>query len=178
MTDTARRATAISILALGALVALVAVGWPLMRALELRSALGQGHSRLASAQQAVREGADIGAVTTASLLLTGGSTSRAAADLQLRIGAVARANNARVRSVQVLAARRTGELSEVAVDVVLAADSEALRGLVHQLETSLPLLIVDEASIRTAGPGAPGAETMQLEIGLKLRGFTEAKEAP
>lgn len=178
MTDTARRATAISILALGALVALVAVGWPLMRALELRSALGLGDARLASAQKAVREGAEIGAVTTASLLLAGSSTSRAAADLQLRIGAAARANNARVRSVQVLAARRKGELSEVAVDVALAADSEALRGLVHQLETSLPLLIVDEASIRTAGPGAPGAETMQLEIGLKLRGFTEAKEAP
>lgn len=173
------------LLAIGLLVAAIAVAGlavalPVGRALELRRAIGAGEERLETVRRAVRDGSGLAEVSVASLLIPGSSTGRAAAELQLKIGAAARSHNAVVRSMQVLTPRHDGALTEVALEVEFQAGMVALRDFVHDLETLAPLLIIDEINIRTtSGSGERrSGQPVELDVGMKVRGFATAGERP
>ncbi len=180
MTQAQRPVLALGLLVLAIASAGLAVVLPVSRALELRRSIWSGEERLEAVRRAVRDGTGLAEVSVAGLLISGGSTGRAAAELQLKIGAAARSHNAIVRSMQVLTPRRDGVLTEIALEVDLQASTVALRDLVHTLETSVPLLIVDEINIRSSSAAAerrPG-QSVLLDIGMKVRGFAAAGERP
>jgi hypothetical protein len=163
-------------LALAAGVVSVAGLWLVNRHNEMTGAEG----RLEALRTAARVGVGGQVGGGAGLLLAGETTGRAAADLQLKVGAVAREHGAIVRSMQILNPKREGELTEIVLEVNLQAGTVALRNLLHFLETSAPLLIVDELSVRHAVEGPQGAAKgpVQLAVGMKIRGFAAARETP
>ncbi|MFA5950920.1 MAG: type II secretion system protein GspM [Hyphomicrobium sp.] len=170
---------ALGLLAIALCLAAAAILWPLKMAWDLRRQLALGNERLAVARRAARDGNGLSELSATRLLLGAPTEARAAAELQLAIGGAARAQNVAISSVQVLPAQRDGELAIVALEVSLEASVIALRNFVHALETSSPLIILDELSIRGRDGGEPTLNAgKRLDVAMKLRGFAAPKGAP
>lgn len=106
----------------------------------------------------------------APYLLEGGNPALAAANLQRRLQEVAARNDARVVSVQVQSSEDDGPLQRVAIQARIQADSEALRGTLHELESGQPYLFVDDISINVR-PASRRTETDTMEIRITLSGL-------
>lgn len=129
-------------------------------------------SRLQMVRQTGGVGPGASGAGSGFLLVSGGSSGAATAELQRLVGAMARASGASVRSTQAASPRDKGEVTEVGLNASLLADTTQLRGLLHAIETGTPLMIVDEISVRALPPvTASMAQPMPLEVELKLRAF-------
>lgn len=108
---------------------------------------------------------------TSRLFLRSASPSVAASELQdLARGAI-ESNGARLISVQIPASREEGRYRLVPINVQLSATGPALRRILHTLESSQPLILVDSLTVRqSVGTGfrpAPGTEPemfVQMEL--------------
>lgn len=177
---TSSRIPALVLLILAAALAAAAVALPLRQAIDLRRDIAAADDRLSRIKSAVGDGQHIAQLTSTSLLVSEGSPGRASADLQTRLGSAARTEGIVFRSTQVLESRRQGDVTEISVEVAFQTGATALRGLLHDIETRAPLLIVDEIAIRAVQPasGEVKLPSVPLDVTMKVRGFAPARERP
>lgn len=108
---------------------------------------------------------------TGRLFLRSASPTVAASELQDLARAAIESNGARLISVQIPPSREEGRYRIVTINVQLSATGPALRRILHSLESSQPLVLVDSVTIRqSVGTGfrpAPGTEPemfVQMEL--------------
>lgn len=167
------RAKAVALLLAALMVALgllVAVWWWASAA---GSEVAASWSRLQMVRQNGGVGSGASGAGTGFLLVSGGSSGAATAELQRLVGAMARSSGANIRSTQAASPRDKGEIIEVGLDASLLADTTQLRDMLHAIESGTPLMIVDEISVRALAPtgAAAVAQPIPLEVELKLRAF-------
>lgn len=171
-TDRNGQTLAVGLLVLAAAVAGIAIALPVQWAVQLRGEIQSVEDRLAGIRNAVREGRVIDDAATTGILVSGSSAGRAAAELQNRLGVSARRHGIALRSLQVLDSRRQGELNEIPLEVSYQTGVVELRGLLHEIESGMPIMVVDELNIRAVTPpsGAASAPVL-LDVSMKVRGF-------
>lgn len=139
--------------------------------------IDNGRATLSTLNRTIRDGSGVAAAPEPDLLLAATSAGSASAELQDRINALAKAMGANVRSVQALAGKQDSGLLQVAIEVNLQSGVPELRNLLHELETSQPLAIVDELSLRFLPTAAEApARAALLEVSMKVRGFASTAE--
>ncbi|CAN0606349.1 unnamed protein product, partial [Ectocarpus sp. 12 AP-2014] len=110
-------------------------------------------------------------------LLRGANPSLAAASLQQFIRSAVQAERGTLRSVQILPAKAKDGYRRVTVRSQVDLNATGLRNILHRIESSRPLLFVDNIDIR---PGqqvsnvASGAVEMRLTVRLDIHGFVKA----
>ena len=77
-----------------------------------------------------------------------GTVALASADLQQVIKNAIATAGGRLTSTQVLPSKNEGEFALIAVKVRMSGDIEVLRSVLYHIETSVPLLVIDELDIR------------------------------
>lgn len=161
-------------------VAIAAAGLPLVWVAQLEDAMANKRTLLDTLARANRGGSTaIGLPSPRDPLISSDSVGRSGALLQLKIDELAAVDGIVVRSVQVLTPRREGDVTHILVAVTLQSDTAALRKFFHTLETSFPLLVVDELSIRSlATAPRAAASAMPLEVSLVVRGLAAQREGP
>ena len=180
MTGSRRPALAIGLLVAALAMAAMVIAAPVLWALQTHRDISGRQSRLDTLTQALASGAGLPEASAAGWFVGGGaSTGRAAAELQLKIAAAAKAHGVTVRSTQVLAPKREGDLTQIAVEVSFQAGAAALRDLVHTLETGVPILILDEINIRALPPQAgSSARSVMLDTSMKVDSTVYCHLAP
>ncbi len=112
-------------------------------------------------------------------LLRGANPSVAAASLQQFIRSAVQAERGTLRSVQILPAKAQEGYRKVTVRSQVDLNATGLRNILHRIESSRPLLFVDNIDIR---PGqqvsnvASGEIEMRLTIRFDIHGFVRAAE--
>lgn len=112
-------------------------------------------------------------------LLRGASPSVAAASLQQFIRSAVQAERGTLRSVQILPAQSEAGYRRVTVRSQVELNGTGLRNLLHRIESSRPLLFVDNIDVR---PGqqvanrARGEAEMRLTVRFDIHGFVRAAE--
>ena len=112
-------------------------------------------------------------------LLRGANPSVAAASLQQFIRSAVQAERGTLQSVQILPAKAEVGYRRVTVRSQVDLNATGLRNLMHRIESSRPLLFVDNIDIR---PGqqianvASGEVEMRLTIRFDIYGFVRAAE--
>jgi hypothetical protein len=109
-------------------------------------------------------------------LLNGDSSGIIAADLQRRMAELARQNGMALRSMQVLPAKREGDLTAIGLEVSLHGEITGLRTLLYAVETGAPVLFVEALSVKSAAGPEATARPVALDVTLKVRGYGAAKE--
>ncbi len=118
-------------------------------------------------------------VQSGANLLRGASPAVAAASLQQFIRSAVQAERGTLRSVQILPAKAEAEYRRVTVRSQVDLNATGLRNILHRIESSRPLLFVDNIDIR---PGqqisnvASGDVEMRLTIRFDIHGFVRAAE--
>lgn len=112
-------------------------------------------------------------------LLRGANPSVAAAFLQQFIRSAVQAERGTLRSVQILPAKAEEGYRRVTVRSQIDLNATGLRNILHRIESSRPLLFVDNIDIR---PGqqisnvASGEVEMRLTIRFDIHGFVQAAQ--
>ncbi len=172
---------ALMLAAAAAGLALLAIALPVSHALQIRAEIDAGLERLAAIRSAERgeRGGEEAAV--ARLLIDGSSSSRATAAMLNHLDAIAVRHGIAIRSSSVQQTKPDGELSEISIQVSYEAGISAVRGLLHEIETGAPMMIIDELNMRTitspSQTGAP-AEPVRLDVTMTLSGLTRLREGP
>ncbi len=86
--------------------------------------------------------------STVGRLIEGDSVELAAAGVQNRLKALTEANDAELKSTQILPAEDGETFRKVAVRVTMMADTEAAQAVFHALETATPYLFLDRLDLR------------------------------
>ncbi|MER8805106.1 type II secretion system protein GspM [Mesorhizobium sp. M0998] len=128
---------------------------------EKREILGQLQAVAALAKRL--EGVDLAAATNPEFL-TGESEAVIRGELQTRLNAIAAANG-----VTVLSAGNAPALSEAGVDFIglranLSGPLEGIHNAILAIETSLPVLFIREATLRTTSVGPAAGRTADPEL--------------
>lgn len=172
---------ALTLAAVAAGLAVLAVALPASQALRTRAEIHAGQERLASIRRAERGEREGEKAAIAKLLIDGGSSSRATAEMLNHIDAVAVRHGIAIRSSNVMQSKSSGELNEIAIQISYEAGIAAVRGLLHELETGTPIIIVDELNMRTITSGSQSerpAEPARLDVTMTLSGMTKLREGP
>ena len=133
---------------------------------EKRELLGQLQSVAALAKRLDRSASPEAAANPE--FLTGGSEAIIRGGLQTRLNAIAAANG-----VSVLSAGNAPVLSEAGVDFIglranLSGPLEGIHNAILAIETSLPVLFIREATLRTTDVGPAAGRTGDPEIFAEL----------
>lgn len=96
-----------------------------------------------------------------------GTVALASADLQQVIKNAIASAGGELTSTQVLPSKNEGEFTLIAVKVRMSGDIEALRTVLYRIETSVPLLLIDELDIRPQR-GRRNRKTRQIEPSNQL----------
>jgi general secretion pathway protein M len=112
------------------------------------------------------------AATLDALLLPDLSDAQAVGQLQDRLKEFAAAGGVDLQGVQVLPPIETATLSRLAVRLRGAADMAALNRFLHAVESTRPVLLIDNLRIQSRAPrGAPSPASAVLDIQLDVIGF-------
>ncbi|MER9071068.1 type II secretion system protein GspM [Mesorhizobium sp. M0902] len=166
-----RRLIALAIAAAAACIA----GWVVLMAFdsvtsaragieEKREMLGQLQAVAALAKRLDSAAASDPAAATNSEFLTGESEAVIRGALQTRLNAIAA-----LKGVTVLSAGNAPALSEAGVDFIglranLSGPREGVHNAILAIETSLPVLFIREATLRTANVGPAAGRTADPEL--------------
>ena len=133
-----------------------------------RDLLGR-HMRIAQERQQLE--AQLAALretqSTSGRLIEGDSVELAAAGVQNKLKALANANDAELKSTQILPAEDGESFRKVAVRVTMMADTEAAQAVFHALETATPYLFLDRLDLR--GPKRRSRRKSKNEGILQVR---------
>ena len=115
-------------------------------------------------------------------LLSAGSSTLAAAQLQQRVKATVEQHGGSLVSSQVLDAERKGPFAKVRVNVRMSVSVEELQNVLHELESQLPILVLDgmQAQSRRARRRRGAANRSQgarLDVRLQLAGFLTVEDS-
>ncbi len=177
MTRNMRPVYAVSLL----LVAVLAIAGALARLawlaveFEDRVRQDQAHARILETMMPTAAGG--AAPSSRGWLLRGGSAALSSAALQTRLHAAAREQGISVASIRTMPVQTVDGLQHIAAEVSFAAGIEAFRNFQHAIETTPPVLIVDELSIRSKSPGqSQSNREVALDITVKVRGFASTED--
>ncbi len=87
--------------------------------------------------------------------LRGASDALVAAELQTRVKLAVESHGGRLTSTQILAAKDESELRRIGMRVQMTATIEVLHQIFYQLESSKPLIFLDNIDIRTRRAARP-----------------------
>jgi Type II secretion system (T2SS), protein M subtype b len=162
-------------------LALLATALPVSHALQIRTEIQAGSERLTAIRRGDRGERGGEDATIARLLIEGGSSSRATAEMLNRLSAVSAGHGIAIRSSNVMQTKQNGELSQISIQINYQAGISAVRGLLHEIETGTPMLIIDELNMRTitstSETGAPD-ERVRLDVTMTVSGLTASREGP
>jgi len=111
------------------------------------------------------------------------SPTLAATDLQQHIKTVVETNGGELQSTQILPTTQESGLTRVAIRVQMNGDAEVLQKVLHRLESSRPLLFVDNLvinarEIRRREPGSREIKTsVQMMTTFELAGYMLTAES-
>ena len=151
------RLLALALLASAALGAWVGIVEPVkLRFAEHDRTIEQSRDLLSRHMRIARERQQLEAQLTAlretqstlGRLIEGDSVELAAAGVQNKLKALTEANDAELKSTQILPAEDGETFRKVAVRVTMMADTEAAQAVFHALETATPYLFLDRIDLR------------------------------
>jgi general secretion pathway protein M len=135
----------------------------------------QKYRRLAANQPALEEALQRlqGDTSTRAAILSGTTPALGAAALQNHLRKLAKDAAASVHSIRTLPAGTEQQLTRITISARLTASTPSLRRLLHGLETTVPVTLVDSLSVRARyTPGRNQAQTQQLlNVDLQVSGF-------
>jgi general secretion pathway protein M len=109
--------------------------------------------------------------------LRSGATALSAAEAQEAVRAIVEANGGKLITMQAPSSREEGRHRQITVNVQLTANVQALRRILHAIETSTPYLFVENLTIRSQVTGqhrpAPGQEP-EVFVHFDVNGYTPA----
>lgn len=116
---------------------------------------------------------------TKAAFLSGADEPLAVADLQARLSDMAAGLNMRPKSVGSLPGRDIGDLRLIGVRIQLTADIRQVHRFVHELETSMPVLIIEGAQWRAVAGDEPALQngSLRVDVTLDVFGALSGKEA-
>ncbi|MDX1483414.1 MAG: type II secretion system protein GspM [Alphaproteobacteria bacterium] len=110
-------------------------------------------------------------------LLVAPGAELGAANLQGKIKQTAAAGDAKLISVQVLAAKQEASFTKVGVRARLSGTVSALHGVLYDLETAWPALIIDNVNVRARTRrlrrerGAPATLTVEANLTIRFDAY-------
>lgn len=104
------------------------------------------------------------------IYLPGESPAQAVAALQDRVKSAAADAGARLGSVEVLAPRADGGLTSQGVRARLTADTQSLQQVLHSLESSRPLLLLNNLYVRARDTRSDTSQ-LRLDVRVDVVGF-------
>lgn len=137
-------------------------------------ALAAGYARTAAARPRYEEQAAAlrAERPNPEWFLIGETDALAAAALQDRIGGLALAAGAELRSIQTASAVDEGGMPRIGATVELAAKTASLLRFAHAIESGVPYLFITVAEA-IADPGQGGIEDPGLIVRLEISGYRE-----
>lgn len=116
-----------------------------------------------------------------SYVLPQNSEPLAAAALQERIKSVVATSGGTLTSTQVLPTKAEQGFTQVVISVRMAVSTDALQGVLYELEGNLPYLVIDELLVLSR-QGNRRRQTVQpgdmLDVRFTLRGFMPERAKP
>ncbi len=126
-----------------------------------------------------KENTDLAALgQDVSLLLEGEKTGIAGANLQKLLNGLVTEHGGTASSFQILPAKEDGNLTRIPMSLSISVGIDGLRDILHSLETSTPLIFIDDIIIRSAQDDfrAPDPNYLgPLEVTLQVSGFAIQK---
>lgn len=176
------RLLALGLLTLAAMLLAGFAAFPFLRQAQRSQELEESHVLLAGLEaQIARRALAPGAAASdpARLMLGGETTGMAGAGLQKLINDVVTHSDGRASSYQLLPAEEQGALSRLSLNLRVSIHVDGLRGMLHRIESGLPLLIIDDIAIRV--PRAPADmrpdASAPLDVTLQVSGFAPKTQA-
>jgi general secretion pathway protein M len=114
-----------------------------------------------------------------NLLLNGDTTGIAGASLQRLINTIVLQHEGTATSLQVLPPKEEDNLVRISVSLAMSVDIDALRSIVYDIETSLPLIFIDNIIIENTNITFQAPEQHflgPLEVTLQVSAFSAKKE--
>jgi hypothetical protein len=110
---------------------------------------------------------------TTGYYLEGSSEAAIAASLQEKIGSVAEANQADLRSIQVLPVENENGMQRLTLGVSMAASITGLFHVLYALENDAPHTFIDNFQIQVQSTGSPqnSSERNDLLVRFEIYGF-------
>jgi general secretion pathway protein M len=109
--------------------------------------------------------------------LRSGATALSAAEAQEAVRSIVEANGGKLITMQAPSSREEGRHRQITVNVQLTANVQALRRILHAIETNTPYLFVENLTIRSQVTGqhrpAPGQEP-EVFVHFDVNGYTPA----
>lgn len=139
------------------------------------AALAQLRSQIAREAELRKENSDLAVLgQDMSLLLDGEKIGIAGANLQRLLSSLVAAHGGTASSVQVLPPKEDGNLTRIPMSLSISVGIDGLRDILHSLETSTPLIFIDDVIIRSTQDefSAPDPNFLgPLEVTLQVSGF-------
>ena len=132
--------------------------------------------RIASTRAAVARQLDaMRARETRKFFLRTGATALSAAEAQEAVRSIVESSGGKLITMQAPSSREEGRYRQITVVVQLTANVQALRRILHTLESNMPYLFVDNVTIRSQVTGqhrsAPGQEP-EMFVSFDVSGYT------
>jgi general secretion pathway protein M len=122
-----------------------------------------------------KENTDLAALgQDTSLLLVGEKTGIAGANLQKLMNSLVTENGGTASSFQILPPKEDGNLMRIPMSLSITVGIDGLRDILHKLETSTPLIFIDDIIIKSAQDdfSAPDPHYLgPLDVTLQVSGF-------
>lgn len=112
--------------------------------------------------------------------LRSGAPALSAAEAQEAVRSIVEANGGKLITMQAPSSREDGRHRQITVNVQLTANIQALRRILHAIETTTPYLFIENLTIRSQVTGqhrpAPGQEP-EVFVHFDVNGYTPAAGA-
>jgi general secretion pathway protein M len=133
------------------------------------------YQRIASTRPAISRQLDaMRAKETRKFFLRTGATALSAAEAQEAVRSIVETSGGKLITMQAPSSREEGRYRQITVVVQLTANVQALRRILHALESNMPYLFVDNVTIRSQVTGqhrsAPGQEP-EMFVSFDVSGY-------
>jgi general secretion pathway protein M len=133
------------------------------------------YQRIASTRSAISRQLDaMRAKETRKFFLRTGATALSAAEAQEAVRSIVETSGGKLITMQAPSSREEGRYRQITVVVQLTANVQALRRILHALESNMPYLFVDNVTIRSQVTGqhrsAPGQEP-EMFVSFDVSGY-------
>jgi general secretion pathway protein M len=133
-------------------------------------------SRIASTRAEVaRQLESMRGKDTRKYFLRSGAAALSAAEAQEYVRGMVESAGGRLVTMQALPAKEEGRYRQVSAQVQLAANIQSLRRILHAIETHVPMLFIENLTVKTQVPGnykpPPGTEP-EMFVTFDMHGYS------
>ena len=189
MTTKSSTLLAVGVLVGGLVAVVLLAAFPFVRLSALETTMAQNRAELLELRKEItREGElrkENSALATADpnarlLLIEGETTGIAGANLQKLLTGLITQHGGKATSLQILPPKEDGNLVRIPMSLSIRVDMDGLRDVIHSLETSTPLIFIDDIAIRAESFEfrVPDPHYMgPLDVTLQVSGYAHKNEA-